>query len=173
DLPGRWRLCDPARSSAWRLSARPRPEDGSGSGCGLYARAAVRLAHDLRHRWPGICRGCRLRRQLLGRLPRLRPATRPVSNKPAGRFAACRSLAHLLKENDSMKVHVIAFAVVSVAATSGFSTLLFAQSAQQVSSWSGVYTAAQADNGRKLFDDNCAKCHQSTLEGMDEIPALK
>jgi mono/diheme cytochrome c family protein len=72
-----------------------------------------------------------------------------------------------------MKVHVIAFAVVSVAATSGFSTLLFAQSAQQVSSWSGVYTAAQADNGRKLFDDNCAKCHQSTLEGMDEIPALK
>jgi mono/diheme cytochrome c family protein len=42
-----------------------------------------------------------------------------------------------------------------------------------VSSWSGVYTTAQADQGRALFDDNCAKCHQSTLEGMDEIPALK
>ena len=72
-----------------------------------------------------------------------------------------------------MKAHQIAFAVVTIAATSGFSSLLFAQSAQQVSSWSGVYTAAQADNGKKLFDDNCAKCHQSTLEGMDEIPALK
>ena len=24
-----------------------------------------------------------------------------------------------------------------------------------------------------MFDDNCAKCHQSTLEGIDEIPPLK
>jgi mono/diheme cytochrome c family protein len=67
----------------------------------------------------------------------------------------------------------LAFAAVTAAATVGVSTLLYAQSAAQVSSWSGVYTTAQADHGRQLFDDNCAKCHQSTLDGMDEIPALK
>jgi mono/diheme cytochrome c family protein len=72
-----------------------------------------------------------------------------------------------------MKMHWLAFAAVTAAATVGTSTLLYAQSGQQVSSWSGVYTAAQADHGRQLFEDNCAKCHQSTLDGMDEIPPLK
>ncbi len=72
-----------------------------------------------------------------------------------------------------MNMRWLAFAAVTAAATTGVSTLLYAQSAAQVSSWSGVYTAAQADQGRALFDDNCAKCHQSTLDGMDEIPALK
>jgi mono/diheme cytochrome c family protein len=72
-----------------------------------------------------------------------------------------------------MKLHLLAFTAIAAVAISGTVSLLHAQSAAQVSSWSGVYTAAQADHGRQLFDDNCAKCHQSTLEGMDEIPALK
>jgi mono/diheme cytochrome c family protein len=72
-----------------------------------------------------------------------------------------------------MNMRWLAFAAVTVAGAVGVSTVLYAQSAAQVSSWSGVYTTAQADHGRQLFDDNCAKCHQSTLEGMDEIPPLK
>src|ERR1700722_12672536 len=72
-----------------------------------------------------------------------------------------------------MNMRWLAFAAVTVAGTVGVSSVLYAQSAAQVSSWSGVYTTAQADHGRQLFDDNCAKCHQSTLEGMDEIPPLK
>ncbi len=39
--------------------------------------------------------------------------------------------------------------------------------------WDGVYTSAQADKGKALFGDNCAKCHGGTLDGNDEIPALK
>jgi mono/diheme cytochrome c family protein len=72
-----------------------------------------------------------------------------------------------------MNMRWLAFVAVTAAATTGVSSLLYAQSAAQVSSWSGVYSTAQADHGRQLFDDNCAKCHQSTLDGMDEIPALK
>ena len=72
-----------------------------------------------------------------------------------------------------MKMRLLAFTATAAAAVCCASTVLFAQSAAQVSSWSGVYSAAQADHGRQLFDDNCAKCHQSTLDGMDEIPALK
>jgi mono/diheme cytochrome c family protein len=72
-----------------------------------------------------------------------------------------------------MKLRLLAFAATTAVATCCVSGVLFAQSAAQISSWSGVYTAAQADHGKQLFDDNCAKCHQSTLEGMDEIPPLK
>ena len=72
-----------------------------------------------------------------------------------------------------MKMRLLAFTATTAVAISAVTSLLYAQSAAQVSSWSGVYTAAQADHGRQLFDDNCAKCHQSTLDGMDEIPALK
>jgi len=72
-----------------------------------------------------------------------------------------------------MKLRVLAFAASAGVAIFGTASLLHAQSAAQVSSWSGVYSTAQANHGRQLFDDNCAKCHQSTLDGMDEIPALK
>jgi mono/diheme cytochrome c family protein len=72
-----------------------------------------------------------------------------------------------------MKLRMLAFAAAAAVAISGTASLLHAQSAAQVSSWSGVYSTTQADHGRQLFDDNCAKCHQSTLDGMDEIPALK
>ena len=39
--------------------------------------------------------------------------------------------------------------------------------------WDGAYTNDQADKGKTLFNDNCAKCHGGTLDGNDEIPALK
>ena len=39
--------------------------------------------------------------------------------------------------------------------------------------WNGVYSSAQADRGKELFLDNCAKCHLNSLEGMDVVPPLK
>lgn len=41
------------------------------------------------------------------------------------------------------------------------------------STWDGIYTDAQAGRGKDLFFQNCAKCHGGTLDGNDEIPALK
>jgi quinoprotein glucose dehydrogenase len=40
------------------------------------------------------------------------------------------------------------------------------------SSWSGVFTAAQADRGKQLFMDNCAKCHGESLAGDEAAPQL-
>jgi mono/diheme cytochrome c family protein len=39
--------------------------------------------------------------------------------------------------------------------------------------WDGVYTNAQADYGKVLYSNYCAKCHGGTLDGADEIPGLK
>ena len=35
-----------------------------------------------------------------------------------------------------------------------------------------VYTAAQADAGQASYQANCASCHQPTLVGQNEAPAL-
>ena len=37
---------------------------------------------------------------------------------------------------------------------------------------SGVYTAAQADRGNTLYQNNCATCHGGSLQGEDENPPL-
>lgn len=37
---------------------------------------------------------------------------------------------------------------------------------------SGVYTKAQADRGAVLFADACARCHGSSMEGLDVAPPL-
>ena len=65
-----------------------------------------------------------------------------------------------------------AIAALSVTALLGATSLLYAQGAMR-STWSGVYTTAQADKGKALVEENCAKCHGGTLDGNDEIPALK
>ena len=73
-----------------------------------------------------------------------------------------------------MTKRIAGIAVLTVSVLFGGSTLLYAQSAPPLrSAWSGVYSAAQADKGKTLFEDNCAKCHGGTLDGNDEIPPLK
>ena len=73
-----------------------------------------------------------------------------------------------------MTKRLAGIAVLTVAALLGGSTLLYAQGAPSLRSvWSGVYTSAQADKGKALFSENCAKCHGGTLDGNDEIPPLK
>jgi quinoprotein glucose dehydrogenase len=45
--------------------------------------------------------------------------------------------------------------------------------AQQArSSWSGVYTAAQAAAGEKIYFEKCASCHGPDLAGIERAPAL-
>jgi mono/diheme cytochrome c family protein len=50
--------------------------------------------------------------------------------------------------------------------------LLAQQSAAAVSSWSGIYTEAQATRGASLYADNCAQCHRPDLSGGDLAPPL-
>jgi mono/diheme cytochrome c family protein len=73
-----------------------------------------------------------------------------------------------------MRLFAVA-AVSAVAVALGTSALYapaYAQGAAK-SIWDGVYTADQADKGKALFQENCSKCHGVTLDGNDEIPALK
>jgi mono/diheme cytochrome c family protein len=71
-----------------------------------------------------------------------------------------------------MKMRLFAIAALSVTAILSATSALYAQGAMR-SIWDGVYTSDQADKGKALFGDNCAKCHGFALEGNDEIPALK
>lgn len=48
---------------------------------------------------------------------------------------------------------------------------LFAQSDRTI--WSGVYTTDQAARGKRAFELNCGRCHNSELEGSANAPALK
>lgn len=53
--------------------------------------------------------------------------------------------------------------------------LLFAaglvHAADEASVWEGVYTAAQADQGKTLYSERCSACHGNALEGKNG-PAL-
>jgi cytochrome c len=71
-----------------------------------------------------------------------------------------------------MTVRVFALAAMAIAVTISSTALLQAQEGAMRSVWTGVYTQAQADRGKALFGENCAKCHGETLAGMDEIPPL-
>jgi len=41
-----------------------------------------------------------------------------------------------------------------------------------LSTRSGVYTADQAQQGKVIYDKQCATCHGATLEGKDQNPPL-
>jgi mono/diheme cytochrome c family protein len=38
--------------------------------------------------------------------------------------------------------------------------------------WDSVYSAPQAARGESLYTKSCARCHQASLSGADESPAL-
>ena len=61
--------------------------------------------------------------------------------------------------------------VIAGVALLGASGVVLAQNSAK-SIWDGAYTTAQADRGKTAFNTNCARCHGSSLEGNDEIPAL-
>ena len=50
-------------------------------------------------------------------------------------------------------------------------TPLFA-AGQRISVWSGVYTAAEAEAGEKIYFARCSSCHGNELEGREQASAL-
>ena len=68
-----------------------------------------------------------------------------------------------------MKKPLLTF--IATAALVGASGAVLAQSSGK-SIWDGVFTTAQAARGKTAYVNNCSRCHGSSLEGMDEIPAL-
>jgi mono/diheme cytochrome c family protein len=68
-----------------------------------------------------------------------------------------------------MKNHLLI--VLAGMALFGASGVVLAQSSTK-SIWDGAYTTAQAARGKIAYGNNCARCHGSSLEGNDEIPAL-
>jgi mono/diheme cytochrome c family protein len=71
-----------------------------------------------------------------------------------------------------MTVRLPTVAIFAVVTVLGASSMLHAQGAMR-SIWDGVYNSAQADRGKVAYSNSCAKCHGGTLDGNDEIPALK
>jgi mono/diheme cytochrome c family protein len=56
------------------------------------------------------------------------------------------------------------------AAVLGLSLTAAAQGGRNATS--GVYSKVQADRGAALFADSCARCHGSSMEGLDVAPPL-
>jgi len=44
--------------------------------------------------------------------------------------------------------------------------------AEQGTTWTGVYSAAQAKRGEALYADRCSSCHAPDLTGLDQAPPL-
>jgi mono/diheme cytochrome c family protein len=47
-----------------------------------------------------------------------------------------------------------------------------AASSARAGTWDGVYTDAQAERGKVLFQQHCARCHGANLVGTFETPPL-
>jgi S-disulfanyl-L-cysteine oxidoreductase SoxD len=46
------------------------------------------------------------------------------------------------------------------------------QASAAASAWSGVFTTAQVERGRTVYNAECARCHGETLGGGENSPAL-
>ena len=66
------------------------------------------------------------------------------------------------------------FAIVTVSAALLIASLSLQLRAQDAtgSVWDGVYTRAQADRGRSLYNASCASCHGEQLNGGEIAPRL-
>ena len=68
-----------------------------------------------------------------------------------------------------MRTHLLT--IIAAVVLVGASGAVLAQNSGK-SIWDGAYTTAQAARGKTAYTNNCSRCHGSSLEGMDEIPAL-
>jgi quinoprotein glucose dehydrogenase len=65
-------------------------------------------------------------------------------------------------------------AVAAAATVAGWQALGIAGglAAQEQSTWSGVYTSAQASRGESVYNSGCAVCHGDDLAGSEMGPGL-
>ena len=71
-----------------------------------------------------------------------------------------------MRINGLIALAAAALAVVAAAAVN----VVHAQAPRTV--WDGVYTAAQAERGTKVYTDQCSTCHGSEMKGGPGIPGL-
>jgi quinoprotein glucose dehydrogenase len=69
-----------------------------------------------------------------------------------------------------MPFRTIATASLAFLTLAGTYVTLAAQTKTTV--WNGVYTEAQAARGKAAYDEHCATCHGSDLEGKDMAASL-
>lgn len=55
----------------------------------------------------------------------------------------------------------------------GFGGMTTANAQSLANVWDGVYTQAQAERGRESYNERCAACHGSQMQGIEEAPTLK
>jgi len=64
---------------------------------------------------------------------------------------------------------------ISLFAAAGILGLTMQNSAmaqQRANVWDGVYTKAQAERGERSYQERCAACHGSQMQGIEEAPTL-
>jgi mono/diheme cytochrome c family protein len=69
-----------------------------------------------------------------------------------------------------MPFRTIAAGTLAILAIAGTLVTLGAQTKTTV--WNGVYTEAQAARGKTAYDEHCASCHGTDLEGKDMAASL-
>lgn len=67
-----------------------------------------------------------------------------------------------------IRVRLMIVAVV----TAGLAAMGTSQDPQSRSVWDGVYTEAQAQRGKPLYNQHCASCHAGMLTGGETAPPL-
>jgi mono/diheme cytochrome c family protein len=68
---------------------------------------------------------------------------------------------------------IVAAAIAGAAIASQLiSAPLHAAAQQKRSTWDGVFSDAQSERGKAVYDDQCAECHGVDLNGVDFTPPL-
>ena len=71
-----------------------------------------------------------------------------------------------------MTVKIAMLTLAGFAVAGVFYSALHAQEAPMLSTWDGIYTDAQAEQGRPLYREHCEDCHGIALEGDVESAPL-
>ena len=66
----------------------------------------------------------------------------------------------------------LAYAVVVAAGVVVFTPAAARAQAPTRTTWSGVFTEAQAERGKDVYRATCARCHGTDLEGEEIVPPL-
>jgi mono/diheme cytochrome c family protein len=71
-----------------------------------------------------------------------------------------------------MSRRTFAYIWIAAAGVVGFTPAAVRAQAPTRTTWSGVFTAAQAERGKQVYLATCARCHGTNLEGEEIVPPL-